>query len=180
MSDEAEALRWIVRLLERLAVPFQAVGGLAARAYGAHRPLQDLDFYVPTNRLGDVAEAAAAHVMRRPAPYRDKDWDLVFMKLEYEGHEIELGGADGGQYFDTRARRWRPADIDFSSSVEMSILGIRVPTMPLEQLLRYKSALDRDVDRQDIEQITASGSGSAVGRPSRANGATDPEEETHA
>jgi hypothetical protein len=156
MNEQAAALRWIVRVLQRLSVPFQAVGGLAARAYGARRPLHDLDFYVPTDRLGDVAEAVAAHVTRPPTPHRDENWDLVFMKLEYDGCVIELGGADGAQYFDQRAQCWRTADIDFESSVEMAILGIRVPTMPLDQLRQYKTALDRDVDQKDVQQMAAS------------------------
>lgn len=151
------ALRWIVGLLRQLDVPFQAVGGLAARAYGAERPLADLDFYVPTDRLLEIAAAASAHVVRAPAPHRDEDWELTFMKLEYDGREIELGGADGARYFDRSAQRWRDAEIDFSRSVEVAVLGVRVPTMPPDQLLRYKSALDRDVDRQDIEQMKSAG-----------------------
>ena len=79
------ALRWIVDLLRRLGVPFQAVGGLAARAYGATRPLVDLDFYIPTERLADVAIAAGPHVVRPPAHSRDESWDLQFMKVEYAG-----------------------------------------------------------------------------------------------
>lgn len=157
MSDDKQALAWIVRLLQDLDIPFQAVGGLAARAYGATRPLADLDFYVPTDRLVEVAAAASAHVVRAPAPYRDDTWDLAFMQLQYGGCEIELGGADGARYFDRAAQAWCAAEIDFSSSVELSILGMRLPTMPLDQLLQYKSALDRAADREDIEQITRSG-----------------------
>ena len=47
----AQAFRWIVGLLEELAIPFLLVGGLAARAYGASRELADIDFYAPGNRL---------------------------------------------------------------------------------------------------------------------------------
>src|SRR5436309_2993999 len=118
MADERQALRWIVELLRKLGVPFQAVGGLAARAYGAHRPLADLDFYIPTDRLTEVAVAAAAHVVRPPAHYRDEAWDLSFMKLEYDGREIELGGADRARFFDQQAGCWRAARIDFTRSIE--------------------------------------------------------------
>lgn len=155
MSDKERALRWIVGLLQELDVPFQAVGGLAARAYGAHRPLADLDFYVPTERLAEVAAAAGPHLVRAPSPYRAGPWDLVFMKLHYEGCQIELGGSDEARYFDKNAQLWRSADIDFARSVERTIFDIPVPTMPFNELLRYKSALDRDVDREDIQQMTA-------------------------
>ena len=73
---------------ERLDVPYQAVGGLAANAYGAKRPPADLDFYVPTRRLEEVAESAAACVVRVPAHYQDESWDLTFMKLEYHGRQL--------------------------------------------------------------------------------------------
>ena len=151
--SERSALDWIVGVLRRADVPFQVVGGLAARAHGARRPLVDLDFYIPTSRLYDVAGLAAGRVTRLPAPHRDEHWDLTFMKLEYDGRPIELGGADGARYFDRQAGAWREAEIRFDASLEMEIFGIRVPVMPLEQLVEYKRRLDRDVDRQDIAEI---------------------------
>lgn len=153
MTDDGRALGWIVDVLRRAEVPFQVVGGLAARAYGATRPLADLDFYVPTSRLDDVADATAARVSRLPSPYQDECWDLTFMKLDYEGRQIEIGGADGARYFDRQAGLWREAGIRFDVSVERRIFGILLPVMPLEQLIEYKQRLDRDVDRQDVAEI---------------------------
>ena len=115
----------------------------------------DLDFYVPTARLADVAKAATAYVVRAPAHYRDGSWDLAFMTLQYDGCEIEVGGADGARFFDRHVRRWRDAQIDLSRSIEFTILGVRVPTMRLDKLVEYKSALDRDVDRKDIEEMSS-------------------------
>jgi hypothetical protein len=119
MNSDRQALRWIVELLQRLEVPFQAVGGLAARAYGARRPLLDLDFYVPNARLADIAAEAAPHVVRAPEPYRDSSWNLVFMKLVYGGCEIELGGADDAQFFDRRKRAFG-RDVDHADIFEIA------------------------------------------------------------
>ena len=153
MSGDRQALGWIVEVLRRTDVPFQVVGGLAARAYGAKRPLSDLDFYVPTSRLEDVADVTAAYVSRLPSHYKDACWDLTFMKLDYDGRAIELGGAGGARYFDRKAGLWREAGICFDFSVERTIFGIRVPVMPRDQLIEYKQRLDRDVDRQDVAEM---------------------------
>jgi hypothetical protein len=153
MSREARALRWIVGLLEELEVPFQVVGGLAAGAYGATRPLADLDFYVPTRCLLIVAEAADSRLVRAPEHHRDEDWDITFMALEHEGQRIELGGADGARYFDRGAGHWRDVEIDFEASARREVLGIEIPVMPCEKLIAYKRALDREVDRQDLREI---------------------------
>lgn len=158
MSSETQALRWIVELLQRLDVPFQAAGGLAARAYGARRPLLDFDFYVLDSRLAEIAAAAAAHVVRPPAPYQDSSWHLWFMKLEYGGCEIELAGANGAQFYDARTEAWCDAAIDFEHSVERTVLGVTMPTMPLQQLLGYKRALGRDVDHADVTEIARANS----------------------
>lgn len=155
MCNQARALRWVTELLSGAGIPFQAVGGLAARAYGARRPLADLDFYVPVSALEQIAAAAAAYVVRPPAPYRDESWNLTFMKLEYEGCEIELGGADGAEYYDRHTAEWRSAAVRFDRSVERAVFGVAVPVVPLEELIAYKRALDREVDRQDLAELAA-------------------------
>ena len=78
------------------------VGGLAARAYGAQRPLVDIDVYAPTTRLSEIAATARERVVRKPARHQDEQWDLTFMAFEYSGMRIELGGADDARLFDRK------------------------------------------------------------------------------
>lgn len=154
-KSSAAALGWIVELLSGHGVPFQAAGGLAARAYGSTRRLVDLDFYVPAQALSAIADAAAPAVVRAPEHHQDASWDLTFMKLEHHGCPIELGGAEDAKLRDRRSGGWIDAAVDFGSSVPCFILGETVPTMPVDRLLAYKKALDRDVDREDAAQIEA-------------------------
>jgi putative acetyltransferase len=154
-ESSAAALGWIVELLRGLGVPFQAAGGLAARAYGSARPLADLDFYVPAQALSAVADAATPAVVRAPELHQDDNWDLTFMRLEHDGRPIELGGAEGARFRDRRSGGWVDASVDFESSVPCFILGETVPTMPVDRLMAYKSILDRGVDREDIAEIAA-------------------------
>jgi hypothetical protein len=146
-------LNWIVELLTSLAIPFQAVGGLAARAYGARRPLADLDFYVPTSRLSEVAVAARGYLTKAPGPHDDAYWSLHFAAFAYAGVRIELGGADNARFMNRRTTQWNSASVDFGRSVERSVWGVRIPVMPQGQLVTYKRALDRDVDRQDLVEM---------------------------
>ena len=70
----AYALTWIVESLGRHNVLYQMAGGLAAEAYGAYRPVADIDIYVPlaTSQLQEI----------RPFPtwgperYADETWDI--------------------------------------------------------------------------------------------------------
>lgn len=153
MLRETRALNWIFDLLRELDVPLQAVGGLAARTYGAKRPLVDFDFYVPTWALEKVAEAASEYVVREPRHHRGDYWDIMFMTLEYEGQKIELGGADGARYHDRVRGLWEDAAVDFGSSVRREVFGIEIPVMPFDQLASYKQGLDRDVDRRDLREM---------------------------
>lgn len=87
----ARALAWIVGALRRHGVPHQAVGGLAARAYGARRPLNDIDFYVPFNRAAGVLEEVRPFVVWGPEHHAGDEWDLTYLKIDYHGQRIELG-----------------------------------------------------------------------------------------
>ena len=153
MFNEARALDWIVRLLGRLGVPFQTAGGLAARAYGAKRDLADFDFYVPTSTLEKVAANAKEHLVRAPTHHEDKNWDITFMSLEYEGQRIELGGADGARYFDRQRDVWTDVKINFAQPVLRHVFDVEIPVMPFDDLVAYKRALDRKVDRADLMEM---------------------------
>jgi len=147
------ALQWIVDVLERRAIPYQLVGGLAARAYGATRPIADIDLYIPATAVGAVLDAGADCVTRPPAAHKDAHWDLAFMQLVYAGRKIEVGIADDAKYRDARTGAWRDAAIDFESADVREVFGVRVPVMPRDQLVAYKRALGRDVDLADVEAI---------------------------
>lgn len=153
MTEKARAaLVWITDLLRSNDVPFQVVGGLAARAYGATRPLYDIDLYVPEERLEQVAMLAAEYVVRGPRHQRDELWDVGFMALDYEGQRIELGGAEGS-YYDNQADCWRSAEVDFERPQVLEVLGVKIPLMPREQLIEYKRRLGRQVDLEDLEDL---------------------------
>ena len=148
-----EALSWITSVLRSHGIPFQAVGGLAARGYGATRPLVDLDFYISEEGLATLLEEVSPWVRRAPAHHEDEDWSLTFAQLRYAGVKIELGVADGARYWNSKESTWEEARVDFDASEVRPIAGIEVPLMPRDQLVEYKKALDRPVDRIDLVEM---------------------------
>ena len=85
------ALAWLVKLLDRHAVPYQIVGGLAAHAYGATRPVVDVDLYLPFDRGQLILAEIQPYIVRQPLPHHSELWDLVYLALVYEDVYIEIG-----------------------------------------------------------------------------------------
>jgi len=145
-----EALEWIVGYLDRGPGLYQVAGGLAAKCYGADRPLHDIDIYVPGKSLKDLAVGLSGYTEFGPEYHQDEHWRIVFMKLHYKGWQIELADAGQTAYFDYRANQWIKEEIDFKQSVRIEFKGIILPVMPKDRLIAYKQRLDREVDRLDV------------------------------
>lgn len=148
------ALEWIVGVFDRCGVPYQVVGGLAALAHGGSRPLHDIDLYAPLTGQGHLLEAIANHTVWGPQHFRDESWDLVFMKLQFDGMRLEIGDTSSQpRYFDRQRNVWVVQDIDFDASERRTVFGVTLSVIPLHQLLDYKAALGRPVDREDIRDL---------------------------
>ena len=149
-----QALNWIVSLLNRHHIPYQIVGGLAAKAYGATRPLVDIDLYVPLGQAQAALEEMRPYILRKPLPHLSAFWDLVYMALDYHGMYMEIGDTTANpRFYNHRDQRWEDQVIDFGSSQVMMLYSVEAAVMPKSELLRYKAMLDRDVDHQDIAEI---------------------------
>lgn len=150
----ARALMWVVGALLKHDVPYQVVGGLAARAYGAHRPLADIDLYVPFDQVGNFLRAIQPFVTWGPEHYDDETWDLTFLKINYGGQRIELGDSSTApRFFNVRDGCWERQQIDYLNPTIVKVYGLTVEVMPKDELIRYKAALGRAVDLMDITQM---------------------------
>ncbi len=149
------ALAWIAGILNGHKIPFQVTGGLAARIYGSTRPLADIDLDVPEESLPMLAVLLAGHVVFGPARFRDQEWDIMLLTVNYAGCDIDLGGAYGARVFDRAAQSWVPVVADLGTAVRLKVFGIEVPVIAKDALISYKRRLDRDVDRMDVAAMEA-------------------------
>lgn len=150
----ARALAWIVRILRKHDVPYQVVGGLAARVYGAQRPLADINVYVPFDRAAGLLREIRPFVTWGPEHYVDETWDVTFLKADYQGQRIELGDSSTTpRFFSARDSFWEKQRIDYASPTSARIFGVEVEVIPKDELIRYKASLGREVDLVDIDQM---------------------------
>ncbi|MBO0783296.1 MAG: hypothetical protein J2P37_31160 [Ktedonobacteraceae bacterium] len=150
------ALHWIVSLLNRHNITYQIVGGLAAKAYGASRPLVDIDIYVQLNNeqtLQALLEEVRPYVVREYGPHRSASWDIMYMALDYHGIYIDVADSAGARFYNHRDGRWEEQGIDYTRSTWQTLYGVEIAVMPREELLAYKAMLQREVDRQDLAEI---------------------------
>jgi gamma-glutamylcyclotransferase (GGCT)/AIG2-like uncharacterized protein YtfP len=145
-----------VELCAARAIPFQAVGGLAVRAWGGQRDLVDLDFYVPDAALPVLAEFPGWRV-RGPERIHGDRWDRAVALLDLDGCRVEFGGADTARYRDHRTGTWCSAAIGFDRGVTRMVFGEAIPVMPKDELVSYKTVLDRDVDLVDLHALAGAG-----------------------
>lgn len=79
------ALQWITTILQKLNISFQVAGGLAASAYGAVRPLNDIDIDIPESAFELLVPHVEEFITFGPEHFKDTQWDLMLMTLDYQG-----------------------------------------------------------------------------------------------
>ena len=144
-----KAFQWIIHILEKHNTPFQITGGLAARAYGSDRPLNDIDIDVPEEKFNQITPDIKDYIIRGPERFIDDKWDLLLMTLKFEGQEIDICGA-GIKIRDHNSGEWRNSSTDFSKFEMKEVYGINVPVIRREDLITYKKVLGRKVDQEDV------------------------------
>jgi len=150
------AAQWIVGLLRDRNIPFLICGGLAAKGYGSERDLNDIDLFVPGQHFSLVVQDGQEFVSKAAAHRQEEGWDLTYVQFKYKGIKVEVGSADGPRIFDAGRETWVPLNIDFSRYKTVNLLGLELPLILKEDLVRYKSALSRSVDIEDIRAIRKS------------------------
>lgn len=148
------AFQWVVNILRKHQISFQITGGLAAIAYGATRALDDIDIDIPESAFPLIQEEVSSYTIFGPASFKSDRWDLYLQTLNYKSQTIDLGGAYKTKIFNQLINEWQPIPANFDKAEIKKLFDIEVPVIDRTELIDYKTALNREVDQIDIQQIT--------------------------
>lgn len=143
----------LLRALDRAAVEFVVVGGLAVQAHGHVRTTQDLDVvpdHSPENlsRLADAlatlgARPAGAMAGEPPSADALARADVVTLDTDVGGIDVHRAPPGAAPYQDLRAR-----------ALVLEVAGARVAFAGRDDLIAMKRASGRPVDRGDVLALT--------------------------
>ena len=100
MSRE-ESLEWITDFLELKDIPYLICGGLAAIAYGSHRPLYDIDLYVPEKNYMMVVKFGRKYITYGPERLINEHWNVNYVQFNFKGQKIEVGSSKNLHIYDS-------------------------------------------------------------------------------
>ncbi|MDB5190004.1 MAG: MazG-related protein [Parcubacteria group bacterium] len=151
---QKEILRFVTQTLTEEDIEFQASGGLAAIAYGARRPLFDIDL--------EIYKKDAEKVQALFKEFITEDWnndlegpedefDLWILKLEIRGVPLDINQMEDSR-IKSKIGEWvtQPDIMEYEMRM---IEGIELPVQRKESLIAYKKLIARDTDLIDVEQI---------------------------
>jgi hypothetical protein len=153
MQNIKLALIWITDILKAHQIPFQITGGLAARAYGATRPIADIDIDMPEEKFDLVKNDVIDFITYGPGHFKSDKWDLLLMTLNYQGQVIDLSGAYHTKIFNEKTHLWVELSEDLSKVETKNVFGLPMPVIPKNILIAYKNALSRKEDIMDVKEI---------------------------
>jgi hypothetical protein len=155
MNKIQKTLIWITGILNEHQIPYQITGGLAAHSYGATRPINDIDIDIPEDRFAEILDEVKPFIIYGPARYRNKVWDLDLMTLNYEGQEIDIGGAYDVKIMDEKTGEWHKYTADLGAGNLLDVSGVKAKVAPKEDLIRYKSwlAMPGDHQERDVREM---------------------------
>lgn len=152
MKNIEKAFLWIIGVLERRSVPYKISGGLAARAYGVNRELADIDIEINVRDILLIYNEVRPYITYGPDRFKDDNWDLDLMTLQYEGQEIDISNIEA-KIFNKEKGNWENTFSNLENYELIEIYGKKVPVEKLDNLISYKSKLLREVDIEDVKQL---------------------------
>ncbi|MGB3073162.1 MAG: hypothetical protein WBB68_02795 [Candidatus Moraniibacteriota bacterium] len=153
MKNAAAAFQWITEILKRHEVPFVVLGGLAARAYGSKRELNDIDLVIHRADFEKILPEVQTYITDGPEMSRDEAAEGYAMELRYAEQDIDIGAEEGCRIFNKVTGEWELLETDFDNVEIKEIFGVLVPIMKREAVITEKLMFNRSQDQEDIKQM---------------------------
>ena len=151
-----EAFTWIIKILRKSKIPYWITGGFAARIYGSKRPLADIDIEVHDKDIDRITPLVKKYILRGPLNYKDSQYDIYALFIEYHGQKIDVCGTDSQRLFNKKIKKWEKENRNLRKAIKKKIYGLLVSVVPLKDLINYKKRMSRRVDIEDVKQLTKS------------------------
>lgn len=150
---QREVLKQVVNILETHNIPYQITGALAAVAYGAKRPLYDIDIDVHKKDLPKVKKIFSEYIKEDTVHLQDEHFDMYLLHFDVDGVPVDISQAEDCYFTDKAGTKIR-MDSDLATAQEMDIEDIKVFVQNKQDLITYKKILGRETDIQDIEDFS--------------------------
>jgi len=147
MANPEAELPEVCRLLNRHNVDYLLVGGMAVSFHGYARATADIDFwFAPTTENYFKLLKALNDFEVDTSELNEHVFDPknTFIRIKSGGVKIEFLSDIPGTF------NYREAE---KASVKTDIDGVVVKVISLEHLIENKTALNRPVDRLDVEEL---------------------------
>ena len=151
-AAQRRVLAFVVAALRRRGIPFQVTGGLAAIAYGARRPLFDIDLDVRRRDLERVRRVFRGHIAADLERFEDEHFEVPLITLRIDGVSVDLTAADELVCKTPDGRRV-PFQQDLERAGMLPVGGVEVPVQNRSELLAYKRLIARPTDLEDVAAI---------------------------
>lgn len=148
---QTHALRELSETLHANNVPFVIIGGLAAIAWSAKRPLVDIDIQIGSVDLAKARELFSESLQTDIRHYVSEHWDITQMVINLHGTGIDICQAEAFYIVVKGTRVLVPNSIN--DAVGKVVNGIPIPVMPKAELINYKRVIARSVDIEDIAAL---------------------------
>ena len=119
------------------------------------RELNDIDIYVPDVNFQSVVDFGSAFIAYGPTHHLGAQWDLTYVKFNYQSQDIEVGSDKACKIFNHHQSKWITPVIDFQNYQRHNIFGVELRVMAKNDLLTYKKLLNRTIDIEAILAIEA-------------------------
>lgn len=156
MEDrQADALRWIVKILDKHNVPYRIGGGFAAKVYGSPRPLNDIDISMSGKFFPKILPEISKYITHDLEHYLNEKWDCDTLSLEYNGQEIDITDVDTLRMSNKERTKWLiPKELYRKfEPMRVTVEGIEVSLLHPRDLVAYKKELDGDHQLVDIKAV---------------------------